>query len=548
MTEPRSLQASGVRVMPQWNAVVVALVLTAVNLAKPLSVDDPAYYDIAHYILQHPLDPYGGVLSWWGGGTSPQSNVTSPPLFMYWLAAGMALFGESELACKLWMLPFALMLTWAVERLGRRFAPGLEGPLTWIVALSPPVLVDFNLLLDVPVVACGLAAVAVLIDAVDRGRIGRAVVAGLLAAAACSIKYTALVPIPGAMLWYALLGGRPLIAIAALVVAALGFAASEVPVVLARGHSQLFAVSERFGGPGTMIRVRSIRPALTLIGEATPVLLPMALAVIEGARRWVVPVMVALVAIYALIALDLRMLTLPGAAGAAIWVAIATAVWRAWRALPDADPMRRDLLFLVPWLAGEMVLAIQTPPFPAVRRFIEPFAVAVLLLGAIAARTQAGRPDIRALYRRLVAFALATGFLFEGIDLVDAWNVVHAAEIGGRRARELAGGAATWFTGVLGFTYYAPRAGLQLVQPGQILHAGDVVVVQDIPDPPLAVPPASARLLEVVRGGMMLPLRTTLPFYTGQRAIDYSTPAERGAVVRFYRIDADMPMWRPTTE
>jgi hypothetical protein len=321
---------------------------------------------------------------------------------------------------------------------------------------------------------------------------------------------------------------------------ALTFAAGEYAVGLARGQALFLTASARSVG----LRLRSIRPMFTLVGEVAPVLLPMALAALGAARRWIVLACAVLAATYVLIALDLRALTLPGAAGIAIWIAVAAAIWRAWRALPtEAAQARRDLAFLAGWLAIELAAAIMLPPFTAARRFCEAFAVAALLLAAIAARHAIARPGLRVQVRWLVAFAAATGLFFEIIDGVDAWNVRRAAETAAVRARELAGTGATWFRGIHGFAYYAQRAGLQLANPyDSVLHAGDVLVIESMRDLQVPHPPPGAQLIEARRVGVALPVRTVLPFYVGWRSIDYTPADERGVELQFYRVTVDGPV------
>src|SRR5262249_28103413 len=102
---------------------------------------------------------------------------------------------------KLGLLPWAVLLVWAVYSLWRRFCPGLEEPGAWLVVLSPALLPSFNLMLDVPALALGLAALEVFLRAADRCSHALAACAGLLAGLAVQTKYTALT-MPAAMFLY----------------------------------------------------------------------------------------------------------------------------------------------------------------------------------------------------------------------------------------------------------------------------------------------------------------------------------------------------------
>src|SRR5262245_26057336 len=76
---------------------VVAAVLTGLNLTKPLTVDDAVYVHFARWIAEHPADPYGFKIY----GALEANSVLAPPAFLYWWAAGIAAFGENQLAWKL---------------------------------------------------------------------------------------------------------------------------------------------------------------------------------------------------------------------------------------------------------------------------------------------------------------------------------------------------------------------------------------------------------------------------------------------------------------
>jgi hypothetical protein len=241
-------------------------------------------------------------------------------------------------------------------------------------------------------------------------------------------------------------------------------------------------------------------------------------------------------------ALDLRVLTLPGVVGVVLWLTLGAALWRALR---DA-PARRDLWFLATWLALELALAIQTPPFSAVRRFNEPFAIAVLLLAAAALRGGGALDVLRVRTRALAAFAVLTGLLFEGVDLVDAWNRRRAGEFAAEHARQLAGPGTAWYSAIHGISHYAQRAGLRLAGLNQAtLRAGDVLVTPGIDDIELALLPSHARLLGTIHVGLRLPLRTMPMFYAGDRAIDHAGADDRDIALHFYAIIADMPVVSP---
>lgn len=65
------------------HVALAASVLVAVDVAKPLVVDDAAY-------RADPSDPYGFEIHWNDDDPQPAFQVLAPPVLPYWLAGSMA--------------------------------------------------------------------------------------------------------------------------------------------------------------------------------------------------------------------------------------------------------------------------------------------------------------------------------------------------------------------------------------------------------------------------------------------------------------------------
>src|SRR5260370_38672833 len=102
----------------------------------------------------------------------------------------MRLFGESVPLLKMWRLPFAVILSFALFALLRRFAPGMEAPALVATVLSPAVLPAFNFMLDLPELALALAAVAIFLRALDSRSTAQAIAAGLVPGLAGPTQHT----------------------------------------------------------------------------------------------------------------------------------------------------------------------------------------------------------------------------------------------------------------------------------------------------------------------------------------------------------------------
>jgi hypothetical protein len=79
-----------------WMVLVATLVILAPFVTRAMTMDDPLFIWTAQHLQQHPTDPFGFSVNWFGVPQSMLLNVQNPPLASYWLAlAGLG--GASEL-------------------------------------------------------------------------------------------------------------------------------------------------------------------------------------------------------------------------------------------------------------------------------------------------------------------------------------------------------------------------------------------------------------------------------------------------------------------
>src|SRR4051812_32851774 len=152
-----------------WAVLGVALAVGLGNLGKAVHIDDMLYLSIARWIVGHPLDPYGGTITWQQVPEPAYRVSISPPLLSYVFALVIAIAGEDVVLLHLAMIPWLLAATWALYRLGERWAGTGRGAATaLLVVLGPAVAAGMNLMLDVPLLACMTAAVECLIRGLER--------------------------------------------------------------------------------------------------------------------------------------------------------------------------------------------------------------------------------------------------------------------------------------------------------------------------------------------------------------------------------------------
>lgn len=451
---------------------VVVLLATVPFLAKPLHIDDPADLQYVRQILREPLDPYGFELDW-DEGPRPAFRNYHPPLKYYYHALVLALFPNSEFVLHLSYVPFVALNAWAVVRLALRFECS---PLLLLVVwlLGPGYLPGQNAMLDVPVIALGLAATALLIDAVDSNRTPGVVLAGLVLGAALLTKYSAFIYIP---VWVTYLGGRgrgrdwvallvPAVMFAlwcgwsawrygemhprnvfAGVSAAAGphgLAERLIPAVVFLGGSMPAAavLSWQRGRSGKLILLLSVMTTLAAawfatphrqVGTGSPLLTP------ANFTLWIALAMTGTSVILSSVSAGFAKATRNDAVGF------------------STSPIRiSDVTFLTAWFCIALVIGAGASPFLAMRRVLEASLPAWILL---LRRRESDRPSIGIPIIGAAVVNCLIGFLVAAADY-------EFAAVYSRFANDLAeitrsDPSRVWCHGYWGWSYYTRAAGLR---------------------------------------------------------------------------------------
>lgn len=558
-----------------FGPTALAVLVTLVNVAKPVVVDDTAYLTYARHIALHPLDPYGFSIFWYAA-PQPATEVLCPPVLPYWLALGIGLFGEQPALLKLWLFPFLWLFTWAVAELLRRFANGGEGGALPLIALSPAVLPMVNLMLDIPALSLGLVALVFAIRAVDRADWRQAVLSGVSAGLAMQTKYTALL-IPPLIAWYGLTHRKAWLAAVAIAIAVAIFAGWEWLLAQQYGQSHfLFHLDHQPGQttsePGAFIshlrsKVKLLRPLVCQLGcLAFGITLYAGRAVgfqqrALGTAAALWSVGVALIALLPLSDTVLISGTEPhrakvavsglvwNAAGVVALITVALAVSsllvRDWRqGFPEGSA---DNLFVVGWVLIELGGYFVLTPFPAARRVIGLSVATGILAARLVSRVNGTNPERRPPVW-VVPFGVAVGVLVAALDAFDAYPEKVIAERAAREVRDLAPTAPVWYTGHLGFQYYCERAGMKPVyQNGPRLQPGDYLVAPVYPTgarlhrpipagAPVCPPPNSADLVAELVWNDGLSAQTIPNWYGATEPIvSRDAPRVRVAIYRITR-------------
>ena len=479
---------------PERLPIVLALVMTGLNAVKPAVVDDPAYLAMAAHLSQHPLDPYGFEQFWYSRPT-PAMEVLAPPVLPYWLAGGYALVGDNLPLLKLMLFPFAWAFAAAAFALLRRFARGTDRPGTVMLALSPAVLPLFNVMLDVPAVALGLACVAVFVRGIDTRRIAFVTAAGVLMGLAIQTKYTMLT-IPAVVTGYALLHRRVGPAVLAV---GIGFGlAVGWDLLLVNGYGESHFWHHAAGeAAGTLAEKLSAKidlglPLLTYFGG-----LAFAWGLYGGRAAGFPPAAVRAAAGAAAVAFGWVILdpaaflpprppafaprfglaqTTGWLLGLGLLVTIGLCLTKMLVRRPTRLRWSADSWFLAGWLVVEVAGAFALTPFPAGRRVM----MLSVVVGLIACRavSRLGRLNpARCPPRWVPVYAVGVGLTYYALD---AWDALPERLLPGRAAAVIAaapggrGPGTVWTQGHWGWQYYTARQGFTAFVPGRtVLQPGD---------------------------------------------------------------------------
>ena len=467
-----------------WQSPSVFILLlwvfaTALNIARPVHMDDTAHLLIAEHILRDPWHPMSGMLNWLD--TAAPVFVTNQPHFYFYMIAGvMAVFGPSELALHLFQSVFTLAAIVGVYRLANRFVPEWARFLTIVLAVSPGFLINQNLMVDIPLLAMLTWSVLFLINP-GPGRGGAAAGFGIFSIALLT-KYTTLFLFP-ALIWAAL-KNRFRLVLALLPIAALLLWS----LFNFFDFGQVHILDRPANGRGL---VPSPNLAIGLVGAMGAFAAPLAGLLVLGHRRgwlwgllWVGTIIgFTLIARTADAEISIWYLVANGALFAAVLLVALSAglrilqlvgkAWRGRKVLRDFYAENFAEATLALWLIGGTGFLITFPQFMASRHalLLVPPLFILALRGKELVAVRFAMPTIIAIW---AAFAL---FVF-GNDLSFASFYKRSANQAAVRASDLAPAQTRMFTrGHWGWQWYSRGAGLIEVDSERTqFRAGDILV------------------------------------------------------------------------
>lgn len=492
--------------------LVTALFITLLNAAKPVCVDDAYYLRLAREIARHPSEPYGppptGFETIWSERPQGAFTILAPPVLPYYLALGITVFGDDPVLLKLWLFPLVLLFTRSIVSFARRFVPERSREVLFLVSLSAASLPCWNLMLDLPAVALGLAGVTGYANGLDTRRWWSFASAGIMLGLAFETKYNAIGFMALVASWGLVVGElrRTVLCLALALVVVLGWE-GFVAAVYGESHF-LYHSFRRIGSTIAEKRSHLILPLIGTFGAVAPYLW---LFPIQTRRtgQWLLAILAMVLSFVFLLPEERQQLVVDEKGSPRVSLAgvvfvtlgILNLLALGWAMT------RRPNKILVIWMVFEFGVAFWLSPFCAARRVIGVVIASTILFSSI-------RKDSAKL---LVSFTVIWGMLLFSVDALDATVEPDAV-------RAIAGdypSETVWFRGHWGFADAGERAGWRIVYPGESrLEAGDLLVYPDLTDrlagQPISIPDGAVEVLEVRHFWSLVPIRTIPDWYGGK--------------------------------
>lgn len=165
------------------------LILTVFNFNKAYHIDDTFHLEAAKWIVDNPLHPMSGLINW---GDFPTAMYThnQPPLFFYIIALTYMLFGDSEIVMHLLISAFSFFSLFYFYKLLRYFKIVDVKFLLTVFAFSPALIINQNLMTDVPLLSVVLAMSYYLLQAKNSNSWKRYLLVASLFSIGVLIKYS----------------------------------------------------------------------------------------------------------------------------------------------------------------------------------------------------------------------------------------------------------------------------------------------------------------------------------------------------------------------
>lgn len=167
------------------------LLLTGININKAYHIDDAFHLEAALWIKDHPATPMSGTINWKDAPT-PLYTHNQPPLFFFLLAQVIRVAGTGEIPLHVFLSGFTLLALFLFNKLTEVLKLSNGSFLLLLFAFNPALVVNQNLMTDVPLLTTVLASALFLLKAGESNKTRNYLLSALIAGSGLLIKYSVL--------------------------------------------------------------------------------------------------------------------------------------------------------------------------------------------------------------------------------------------------------------------------------------------------------------------------------------------------------------------
>ena len=167
------------------------LVLTVINITKAFHIDDTFHLESAQWISDHWQKPLSGTINW-GNNSEPMYDSNHPALFFYGIALVASTFSYSEIPLHLFMSVFTFLTLVFFLRIKRLLYPSASPLVLLIFGFCPALMVNQNLMTDVPLLSLFLGFLYFFLLAGKSQRNKHYFLASVFLGTALLVKFTVL--------------------------------------------------------------------------------------------------------------------------------------------------------------------------------------------------------------------------------------------------------------------------------------------------------------------------------------------------------------------
>ncbi len=154
--------------LKSWHLLIgIGLILTLINIDKAYHIDDAFHLQVAEHLKDHPTKPLSGEVLW-DNKVKKIAQSNQPPLYFYLLALVMNLFGENALILHLFTSAFVFPSLFFFKQISSIIKAKQPNLMLIIFGFSYPIIINQNIMVDVPLLAMMLGSIYFFLLALER--------------------------------------------------------------------------------------------------------------------------------------------------------------------------------------------------------------------------------------------------------------------------------------------------------------------------------------------------------------------------------------------